>query len=359
MAKVQDITKVDGNFCAAGYEKLDLDFYDITQAPFEMSGLPFYRKDKQFCRLPLEYVDKINEGVKMLAWHTSGVQVRFRSDARQIALSAELRELSEMSHMPLSGNSGFDLYLGTGTTKKFVKSVRPSFHKEFINQLAIDDKCGEMREWTLYFPLYNGVNSVKIGINKGAKIESPSLFSVTKPILFYGASITQGGCASRPGNSYTAQICRWLDADMINLGFSGCALAEENIAKVCSLIDSSVFVFDYDGNAPNVEHLKNTHEPMFKLMRKRWPKLPIIMISIVCFDRNPKEYSIRREVIRQTYLNAKKAGDDKVWFIDGETLFGSEDRDACTVDGGHPNDLGFYRMAKNIYPFIADAVSKI
>lgn len=355
MAHIQDIMKVDGNFCAAGFENLNLDFYDVTQLPFEMSGLPFYRKDKKFCRLPLEYADKINEGIKMLAWHTSGVQVRFRSNAKQIAVSVQLRELSEMSHMPLSGNSGFDLYLGIGANKKFVKSLRPSFHQESINQLAINDNCDDIREWTLYFPLYNGVNEVKIGINKEAKIESPTPFSINKPILFYGTSITQGGCASRPGNSYTSQICRWLDANMINLGFSGCALGEENMAKVCSLIDSSVFVFDYDGNAPNIEHLKKTHEPMFKYIRRIWPTLPIIMISMVCFDKNPQEYAIRREIVRQTYVNAKNGGDEKVWFVDGETLFGKEDRDACTVDGVHPNDLGFYRMAKNIYPFIKEA----
>lgn len=357
MAYVQDITKVDGNFCAAGYEELDLVFYDISKSPFEMSGLSFYEKDKSFCRLPVECLDKASQGVKMLAWHTSGVQVRFRTDARQIAVSVELRELSEMSHMSLSGNSGFDLYLGSGNRKRFVKSLRPAFHQANIEQLAFDSSSDDMREWTLYLPLYNGVNSVRLGINKGATIEPPQKFMIEKPIVFYGHSITQGGCASRPGNSYTSQVCRWLDANMVNLGFSGSALGEIEIAEVIAKIDASVFVMDYDHNAPTPEHLSSTHENMFKLIRKHQPNLPVVFVTKTDFDQNPQESTLRRQIIRQTYQNAKDAGDKKVWFVDGQTLLGKEDRDACTVDGCHPNDLGFYRIAKNIFPYIEEAVT--
>ena len=38
-------------------------------------------------------------------------------------------------------------------------------------------------------------------------------------------------------------------------------------------------------------------------------------------------------------------GDEKVYFLAGKTLFGKDDRINCTVDGTHPNDLGFRRMA--------------
>jgi len=356
MAYVQDITKVDGNFCAAGYEDLDLEFFDATQSPFEISGLPFFQKDKKFCRIPLEYLERVSEGVKILAWHTSGVQIRFSSNASQIGLSAELRELSEMSHMPLSGNSGFDLYLGAGKDKKFVKSLRPSFHQGSINQLAVNDQCNDMRQWTLYLPLYNGVNSVKIGVNKGASIEAPAEFTIKKPILFYGHSITQGGCASRPGNSYTSQVCRWLDADMVNLGFSGSALGELDIAEVITKIDASVFVMDYDHNAPTVEHLSGTHENMFRFIRGKRPDLPVVFVTRTDYDRDRREGDLRKLVISRTYRVAKDNGDPRVWLVDGQTLLGSEDRDACTVDGCHPNDLGFYRISKGIYPYIKTAV---
>ncbi len=355
MAYIQDITKVDGNFWAAGIDGLELEFFDATESPFAISGLPFYREDGKFCRLALRHLDNVSEGVRILAWHTSGVQIRFATNASRIGVCAELRELSEMSHMPLSGNSGFDLYLGVGTDKRFVKSFRPGFHQESINQLAIDDKCADMRHWTLYLPLYNGVNSVKIGVNKGAIIEAPAKFAIERPILFYGHSITQGGCASRPGNSYTAQICRRLDADMVNLGFSGSALGEPALAEAISEIDASVFVMDYDHNAPTAEHLKNTHEKMFRFIRQRHPDMPVVFVTKTDYDNDPQAGELRKQVIRGTYQNAKDDGDKKVWFVDGQTLYGSQDRDACTVDGCHPNDLGFYRIANGIYPYIKEA----
>ena len=69
------------------------------------------------------------------------------------------------------------------------------------------------------------------------------------------------------------------------------------------------------------------------------------------FDRDPEDSAKRREVIQMTYERAKAAGDRHVYFIDGERLFGTENREACTVDGCHPNDLGFMRMAEN-YPVL-------
>ncbi|WP_200966981.1 SGNH/GDSL hydrolase family protein [Insulibacter thermoxylanivorax] len=70
------------------------------------------------------------------------------------------------------------------------------------------------------------------------------------------------------------------------------------------------------------------------------------------FDRDPEDSAKRREVIQMTYERAKAAGDRHVYFIDGERLFGTENREACTVDGCHPNDLGFMRMAETIYPVL-------
>ena len=117
----------------------------------------------------------------------------------------------------------------------------------------------------------------------------------------------------------------------------------------------TVFVYDYDYNAPSPEHLQATHEPFFQIIRKAHPHLPVIMIS-KCNNNIPESDGPRREIIRRTYLNAVEAGDENVYFIDGLTLFGKEDQDACTVDGCHPNDLGFYRMYKTILPVLRRAL---
>jgi lysophospholipase L1-like esterase len=128
------------------------------------------------------------------------------------------------------------------------------------------------------------------------------------------------------------------------------------MALLIARIPMSVFVYDYDHNAPNVKHLADTHAPFFRTIRQARPELPIIMVSRPDFDSNPAEGRVRREIIRTTYEQAKANGDKHVFFVDGETLFGEHDRDACTVDGCHPNDLGFMRMAQTIRPTLAKAL---
>ena len=106
----------------------------------------------------------------------------------------------------------------------------------------------------------------------------------------------------------------------------------------------SAFVYDYDYNAPDAKHLAETHERMFKIIREKNPKLPIIMAT------RPKMYLTdaekeRFKIIKKTYMNAKKNGDTNVYFVDGTKMFKGKGGEDCTVDGCHPNDLGFYAMA--------------
>ena len=210
-----------------------------------------------------------------------------------------------------------------------------------------------------FLPLYNGITKMEIGIEDNAEIaEAPE--QKFKPVCFYGSSITQGGCACTPGNNYTAMLARWLDFPQRNLGFSGSGRGEEIVARYISMLDLAAFVMDYDHNAPSIEHLENTHKRFFEIIREAQPELPIIFVSKPDFDPSPKVNADRRAVIYKTYSEAVAAGDKKVWFVDGETMFGPyeklNDRRACTVDGCHPNDLGFYRMADTIYPVLKEAL---
>ncbi|MFA6103489.1 MAG: SGNH/GDSL hydrolase family protein [Victivallaceae bacterium] len=177
---------------------------------------------------------------------------------------------------------------------------------------------------------------------------------MNNPVLFYGSSITHGGCATRTGNNYAAMLCRAVDAPLINLGFSGSGCGEIAIARAVADLKLSAVVMDYDHNAPSVNHLARTHESFFRALREKQPELPVIIMS-KCDFKGTKDEIKRREVIRKTYENAVKAGDKKVWFIDGETLFGSENRDAC---GCHPNDLGFYRIYRAVLPVLQLALKQ-
>lgn len=311
-----------------------------------------------FCRLDINSLKKFSPGIQYLAWCTSGGVIRFASDTSAIALKVKLTSKDDMSHMPRTGSAGFDIYIGKGKCKKFIISAKPDSNQ--IEYEAVFEGINpnkEMQEWTLNMPLYNGVQELKIGLLPGSKIEKPTPYTIEKPVVFYGSSITQGGCASRPGNSYTHTLCRWLDTNMVNLGFSGSAKGEPEMAELISKIDMSAFVMDYDHNAPDAKHLQDTHEIFFRIIRDNNPELPVIFVSKPDFDANALASAERRNVICSTYENAVKSGDRNVYFVDGEILFGQNDRDACTVDGCHPNDLGFMRMAENIYPALKRALN--
>lgn len=352
------IEEIDGNFVSQSCQGLELVFQDADRPPFALSGLGFHHDEGRYCRLPQASLAAQNAGVQELAWHTAGVQLRFRTTSPVIALQVELRNISSMNHMPSSGQSGFDLYLGVGGAKRYARTLIPPVGTKSHAGLLLQAgrAPGEVREATLNFPLYNGVNRVQVGLLPGAEVLPPTPFALPKPILFYGSSITQGGCASRPGNAYCQMVARRFDAECLNFGFSGSARGELAMAEVLASLDPAVLVLDYDHNAPNPEHLEKTHEVFFQFIRERRPELPVVFVSRPDVDLNMSDGDVRKAIIRRTYDRAVAAGDRRVYFVDGLLLFGASDRDACTVDGCHPNDLGFYRMAQAIIPTVERAL---
>ena len=367
------IEEIDKNFAVTSMDGLDFVFMKVPCEPFVLDGMPFFKQNNGvFCRVPVDTLPQQNDGIKELAWHTAGVQLRFRSDTELIALRVKLRNNPSMPHMAYTGSSGFDLYCGTGTSRKYVATARPVENADEYNVLvfdargindnitaspAIDYVPGtHLREFTLNFPTYNGLRELEIGLQPNAVVEKPAPFRIEKPVVFYGSSITQGGCASRPGNVYIQHLSRRLDANVVNLGFSGSCRAENIMADVINSLDMSAFVYDYDHNAPSPEFLRETHEKFFKLLRAAHPELPVIFVSKPDTDSNITVSAERRDIVKATFENAIAAGDRKVFFVDGFTLFGVKDRDACTVDGCHPNDIGFLRMADAIEPALRKAL---
>lgn len=353
--KVKRIEEIDRNFAAKGPSGENIIYADVFEYPFKIYGMPLTVGMKVYCRVTQQAIEKFSEDVKCLAWHTAGVRVRFITDSPFISVKAEIAPGADMSHMPRSGSAGFDIYTGSKENKVYLASVMPQHGITEYEGIAYARQriC---QEWTVNFPLYNGVKKLSIGLQQGSVLEKAPEYTLEKPVVFYGSSITQGGCASRPGNSYPNIISRWLDADIYNLGFSGSALGEPEMAHYIAGLEMSAFVLDYDHNAPDIEHLAGTHERFFKIIREARPLLPIVIVSRPNFEKNPENNEKRREIIFNTYKNSVNSGDQNVYFIDGEALFGRENRDSCTVDGCHPNDLGFMRMAEVIYPVLKQAL---
>ena len=324
-----------------------MQFYDVRESPFQIYGLYHCQQEPQFKRLPDAVARAANPGVAQHAKHTAGGRVKFRTDSRTIAVRVKMESNCDMAKMPRTGTAGCDLYCRMGSRYQYQFTFAPETidHGYCIEQSFLDRA---ERDCMIHLPLYSGVTSVEIGLEEGAALTAGAPYQPGPPVVYYGSSITQGACASRPGNSYEAIISRNDGRDFLNLGFSGSALGEPCIAEYISSLPMSVFVMDYDHNAPNCEHLARTHAPFFRTVRKANPNLPVVFVTRPNFDKDPHDSILRREIVHETFLRAVKDGDRNVYFIDGQSLFEGRHRDACTVDNCHPNDLGFYRMAEKI-----------
>ena len=344
MISMDCIASTDQNFKVnTELDIKDIKYYDINQSPFKIYGV-FYASGK-YRRIPEGVARKVSDGVYGLHTHTAGGRVKFKTNSPYVTIYAEMPSVEKMPHFALTGSAGFDLYIGKEPGKYYATFVPPFEIKNGYESVAYFESS-DMREITIDFPLYSEVSKLYIGISNNAGLFPAERYKFEKPVVYYGSSITQGGCASRPGNSYESIISRRLDADYVNLGFSGNAKAETEIAEYISGLDMSAFVYDYDHNAPTTEHLKETHGKMFRIIRDANPGLPIILLSRPKFSLNAEE-EIRLEIIKATYRDAIESGDRNVYMIDGRALMRTAEDDG-TVDGCHPNDLGFMSMAKEL-----------
>lgn len=342
-----DISKVDSNFeIKTQIDKKDIKFHKIDESPFKIYGV--FKENGKYRRMPENIARNVSDGVYVLHTNTAGGRIRFVTDSQYVAIHAIMDGLGKMPHFALTGSIGFDLYVNNYYVKTFV----PPFDiKDGYEGIIEFDEKGQ-REITINFPLYSNVIELHIGLQENSTLREAKPYKNDKPIVYYGSSITQGGCASRPGMSYQAIISRNFDYDYINLGFSGSAMAEDEIIEYIKNLDMSVFVYDYDHNAPSVEHLEHTHEKMFRAIREKNPLLPVIMMSRPKYILTEDE-RIRRSIIETTYLNAVAAGDENVYFVDGRALT-ELCKESGTVDDCHPTDFGFASMAKALSEVITN-----
>ena len=354
MAKIEEI---DQNFKETQVETHDdVIFYSCLQEPFQIYGLLLPESaGSSFLRIPARVAEGINQDVAALNHNTAGGRVRFRTNSPYIAIRAKLDFINRASHIALTGSAGLDLYYDEGKGMIYAGTFIPPYDlNSTFNSLLELDSVSE-REIMINLPLYSGVQSLEIGLQSGSTVNIGREYQYKTPVVYYGSSITQGGCASRPGNAYQSILSRKLDCDYINLGFSGSAKGEDLMADYIAGLPMSVFVYDYDHNAPEVRHLSNTHERMFLRIREQNPELPVIMVSRPKVRLSEAEKQ-RLEIIETTFQNALKRGDHHVYFIDGSKLLLKFGGDGGTVDNCHPNDLGFMCMAEGIGAVLKEAL---
>ncbi len=336
--------QVDAN---VSHDKIRL--LDVKEAPFGVYGLYNYMHEPIFKRIPSEVAERVSNTVNILHTNTAGGRVRFSTDSRYISIRAKERNAVAFSHMAFTGIAGFDLYVDTADDlpEGYFASFIPPMNSTDGYESKVDLGSRAMRSFTVNFPSYCDVISLEIGIDADAVIAEGESYVNKLPVVFYGSSITQGGCSSRPGNTYQNVISRRLGIDYTNLGFSGGCKAEEAIVEYLSTLKMSTFVCDYDHNAPDAAYLSETHFPLYERIRSKHPDLPYVMISLPGY-RNNTNAEARRRIIISSYEKAIALGDKNVYFIDGRDFFTEPYEDLCTVDRCHPNDLGFALMADKI-----------
>ena len=350
----------------------DLRFYDVREAPFRVYGLYDYKNEPEFKRMPDDAAKAVSAEVAVLARCTAGGRVRFSTTSRHIAIRALMPCVNRYPHMPLSGGSGFDLFVEEPTFRLYrhAKTFIPPLGMKngYVSRFEFPDS--RLRYITIHFPCYNPLISLEIGLDKDAALGEGLAYRSELPIVYYGSSITQGGCASRPGNVYQNIVTRSLELDHINLGFSGSGRGEDEIVDYMKTLGMYAFVCDFDHNARTIADLERTHLRMYRGIREAHPDVPYIMISKVDFDQAygstetdntpPDTYHssvTRRNIIMDTYRYARAQGDRNVYFIDGESVFRGYS-DMTTVDTVHPGDLGFMLMAKAVTETLKRAITQ-
>lgn len=359
----QNAETVDKNFAVQKGEDAAVVWHDPAEKPFQLSGFCFYDQDRVFCRLPLKPPLPLPGSVKTLAWCTSGGQVRFRTDSDRILIRVTLIPTAPLRNVARTAQCSFDLFRGEPYHKRFAGLAVPKYDEnEYQRELwRVSDR--KMKEYTLNFPLYQGVRKLEIGLCVGAQVEAPTPWRLDGPVVVYGGSTLQGSSASRPGNSWTMMLSLRLNVEFANMGFSGSGRTEASVAEALAKIrNPALYIMCSDTNS-TLEQLQERFVPFITILRREHPKTPILVLPRPRWggdlrtneDKNAKDLDADRRA-KAAFLKGEvgkmvKNGDVRIFFKDGADDT-AEDFDVESVDGSHMNDLGYYRFANKVEPVV-------
>jgi hypothetical protein len=327
-----------------------------TDARFEINGLPWLAENKgEQIRLPRRLESVLPPSVWNLGLSPSGGRIRFRTDSTRLAIRLEYPSPPNMANMHAFGQTGVDLYVDGGYRSTAI-APKDAAKDKVIDHVFFENLPRKEREITLYLPLYKPAKIIALNLDPDAKVSKAKRFEFPKPVVYYGTSITQGGCASRPGMSYQAILSRRLNLDFVNLGFSGNGKGEPVVANMTAEIDASVFVLDFSQNNPTIESLREVYLPFLATVRAKHPATPIIAITPISASRETQRLDDMRKHIREVVNARIAAGDTRLTLVEGPSLLGPARLDGL-VDGVHPNDLGFQWMADGLAAPLAHALA--
>ncbi|MDP7246914.1 MAG: SGNH/GDSL hydrolase family protein, partial [Planctomycetota bacterium] len=304
-----------------------------------VEGQGWENLESPFDRLPSKSKGVVRDPVWRLSRDSSGIAVRFSTDSSSIGCRWALIDSSlALPHMPATGVSGVDLYVRDDEGEwRWLACPRPN--NQNMTATLISGLPVGSREFMLYLPLYNGVSSLEIGVEKDATLrpgsERPK--GKTRPLVFYGTSITQGGCASRPGMTHVALLGRKMDIPVINLGFSGNGTMDISMADLLVEIDAEIYIIDCLPNM-NGNEVRDRVVPFVERIREKRPRVPILLVEDRTFSNSflrPKSqnrHKSSRAALREGFSKLSRDGVENLYYLEGKELLLNED----TVDGSHP-----------------------
>jgi len=320
-------------------------YYSGDDLLLEGTAIPATEKENRYDRLPASYQAKVRSEVWSLSKSSAGLSVHFLSNTTAIKVKWEVLNNFKMNHMPETGIKGIDLYYKSGDQWQYINTGKPT--GKMNEATVVNNMLPEMREYKIFLPLYDGVVSLDIGIDSLSIFKKPAP-ALEKPIVFYGTSITQGGCASRPGMAYTNIISRRLNRDCINFGFSGNGRMELSIAELLAETPASFFVIDCVPNM-NLDQVINNTMPLVEVIRAKQSSTPIVFVESTLFEKSFVDNGLKSEIskknaaLRVEYEKLKNKGVTNIFYIESKDALGHDHE--ATVDGVHFTDLGFMRFA--------------
>ena len=303
-------------------------------------------KENRYDRLPASYKEIVREPVWDLSKHSSGLSIRFLSNSSVITAKWEVLNNFSMDHMPDTGIKGVDLYFKDNDEWQYVNTGVPvGFKNEYKLVENMDD---ELREYKVFLPLYDGIKNIEIGVDSLSYVKKP-MSNKKKPIVFYGTSITQGACASRPGMAHTNIISRQLDRDVINFGFSGNGRMEQPIANLISDSNPIFYVIECMPNMYPPDLVSSNTIPLIDTIRAKDFDTPIILVDlftspITALDKNAiRGTSEMNNALKTQYDKMINNGYNNIIYLETQSALGNDFEG--TVDAVHFTDLGFTRYS--------------
>jgi hypothetical protein len=336
-----------------------LQWHSVAEWGVEGRAWPELARTRWFDRFPTQAEATVTPAVWSLSRQSAGMLVRFRTNADAIWANYSLfSDRLALPNMTAIGVSGLDLYARDENGRwRWVGVTRPS--AKVVRQRIIERLAPGTREYAIYLPLYNGIDSLQIGVPVGASFERLAP-RTERPIVFYGTSITHGASASRPGMAHVAILGRRFDRPVVNLGFSGNGRMDAAVGELLVKIDAAVYVIDC---LPNMDAAAVTLKcvPLVKQIRAARPNTPIVLVE----DRRQTNawilpalkqfHTDNHAALRACMAALQTVGVTGLYYLTGDELLGDDD-DAAT-DGSHPSDLGMVRQADWFEPVLRRALA--